>query len=291
MIWNITGRKQKVKDYRLHKEHMLDESSEIYQKITAAIKENRDFIANLGHSTFLISYKGKRVLTDPFLSPHIFGIKRQKPALRPDLVPQVDLIVISHAHYDHLDMRTLRRLDRESVVIIPENTKPVLGRIHFKEIMELKHFETTQKEGIKITSLPVKHNKGRSILFPNTEVASYLITIEDKTFYFGGDTAYFESFKEYGKKFKINIAFLPIGGYEPTLILHKVHMNPHEAVNAFLDLNADYIVPIHYGTFHTIPKFVQVEAPLKHFKEEISRRNINNKAIIIEPNNIFVLTQ
>ena len=291
MIWNITGRKQKVKDYRLYKEYMLDENSGIYQEITTAIKENKDFIANLGHSTFLISYKGKKILTDPFLSPHIFGIKRQKPALRPDLVPQVDIILISHAHYDHLDMRTLRRLKRESIVIIPENTKPVLGRIHFKEIIELKHFETIQKEGIQITSLPVKHNKGRSILFPNTEVASYLITIEDKTFYFGGDTAYFEGFKEYGKKFKIDIAFLPIGGYEPTLILHKVHMNPHEAVNAFLDLNANYIVPIHYGTFHTIPKFVQVEAPLKHFKEEISRRNINNKTIIIEPNNIFVLTQ
>ncbi|WP_297454916.1 MBL fold metallo-hydrolase [Persephonella sp.] len=290
MIWNITGRKQKVKDYRLYKEYMLDESSEIYQKITAAIKENRDFIANLGHSTFLISYKGKKILTDPFLSPHIFGIKRQKPALRPDLVPQVDIILISHAHYDHLDMRTLRRLDRESIVIIPENTKPVLGRIHFKEIIELKHFETIQKEGIQITSLPVKHNKGRSILFPNTEVTSYLITIEDKTFYFGGDTAYFEGFKEYGKKFKIDIAFLPIGGYEPTLILHKVHMNPSEAVKAFLDLKAHFIVPIHYGTFHTIPKFVQVEAPLKHFKEEINRRNLNNKAIIIEPNNLFALT-
>jgi len=283
MIWNSTGRKQKAKDYKLHSKFILDESSLLYREIRFAISHGYDFMANLGHSTFLISYKGVRFLTDPFLSPHIFGIRRQKPALRPDLVPDVDFIFISHAHYDHLDMRTLRRLKRNATIILPENTKPVLGRTHFKKIVELKHWESYSENGVEVISLPVKHNKGRSLLFPNTEVSSYIIKMKDRVYYFGGDTAYFEGFKEYGKQFSIDIAFLPIGGYEPTLLLHSVHMNPSEAVRAFIDLNAKFIVPIHYGTFHTIPRFVKVEAPLKHFREEIKKYSLQQKAIIIEP--------
>ena len=288
MIWNSYGKKQKAKDYKLHSKFILDENSLLYREIKFSLSHEFDFIANLGHSTFLISYKGIRFLTDPFLSPHIFGIRRQKPALRPDLVPEVDFILISHAHYDHLDMRTLRRLKRNTVLIIPENTRPVLGNIYFKEIIELRHEERYKRENIEIISLPVKHNKGRSLLFPNTETSSYIIKIKDRTFYFAGDTAYFEGFKVYGSRFDIHTAFLPIGGYEPTLLLHKVHMTPSEAVNAFLDLKAHYVIPIHYGTFHTIPKFVKVEAPLKHFKEEIKNKSLMEKIIIVEPNSIDV---
>ncbi len=290
MIWNSTGRKQKVKDYRLHSRFILDEHSLLYREIRFALSHGYDFIANLGHSTFLVSYRGIRFLTDPFLSPHIFGIRRQKPALRPDLVPEVDFIFISHAHYDHLDMRTLRRLKRNATLILPENTKPVLGRTYFKKVLELKHYDSYSEGDVKVISLPVKHNKGRSLLFPNTETSSYIIKVKDRIFYFGGDTAYFDGFKEYGEEFDIDIAFLPIGGYEPTLLLHKVHMNPFEAVQAFIDLKAEFVVPIHYGTFHTIPKFVKVEAPLKHFKEAILEKNLQSKAIIVEPN-IIDITQ
>ncbi|WP_456399825.1 MBL fold metallo-hydrolase [Persephonella sp.] len=286
MIWNSFGRRQKAKDYKLHKNFILDENSLIYREIRYAISHNLDFIANLGHSTFLVSYNGIRFLTDPFLSPHIFGIRRQKPALRPDLIPSVDFILISHAHYDHLDMRTLRRLKRETTLIIPENTKPVLGRTYFKKIVELKRFDTFSVGEISIVALPVKHNKGRSLLFPNTDTVSYIIRINDRIYYFGGDTAYFDGFKEYSRLFNIHTAMLPIGGYEPTLLLHNIHMNPTEAVKAFRDLKAEFIVPIHFGTFHTIPKFVKVEAPLKHFIDEVKKNRLQNRAIIVEPNAI-----
>ncbi len=290
MKWIEFGKKQRVKDYKLHKRFILDENSFLYKEIYFALDKGLDFIANLGHSTFFIFYKGVKILTDPFLSPHIFGIRRQKPAIRPDLLPPMDYILISHAHYDHLDMRTLRRLHREAVVIVPENVKPVFGMTKFKEIIELKIFQS-YKDKINITALPVKHNKGRSILFPNTETVSYYFEINNKSFYFGGDTAYFDGFKEIGKQYDIEIAFLPIGGYEPTLLLKNVHMNPWEAVQAFIDLNASFVVPIHYATFHTIPKFVKIEAPLKHFKEEIKRKNIEDKAYIIEPNSVMLFQE
>ena len=285
-IWTSYGKRQKVRDYRLHKTFILDETSKIYKEINYCINAKEDFIANLGHSTMLFQYKGIKILTDPFLSPHIFGIRRQKPALNPNILPKVDFILISHAHYDHLDMRTLRRLKRNATLVIPENVKPVIGRTHFRNIIEMKVGEKYTEQNVKITALPVKHNKGRSMLFPNTGVQSYHIQIEDKTFYFGGDSAYFEGYKEIGKNYHIDVAFLPIGGYEPTLLLKNVHMSPWEAIQSFEDLNAGYIVPMHYGTYHSVPKFVKVEAPLQYFKEEMKRKKIEDKAIIVEPNQI-----
>jgi L-ascorbate metabolism protein UlaG (beta-lactamase superfamily) len=295
--WINTGKKLNIlsliissekidRNYIFFKKYYLDESSFIHRQINYCLNNDINFIANLGHSTFLLHYEGVKVLTDPFLSPHIFGIKRQKPALLPQLLPEVDYILISHAHYDHLDTRTLRRLHRQATIILPENTKKVLGNMYFKEKVELSHYEWKKYENFEITALPVKHNKGRSLLYPNTETSSYFFKIKDKTFYFCGDSAYFEGFKEYGEKFDIDYAFIPIGGYEPRFLLKNVHMNPQEAVQTFLDLKAKYIIPIHYATFHSIPKFVKVEAPLKHFIDEIKNKNLQDRAVIIQPNEI-----
>ncbi len=288
-LWKIILSLEKVdKGYALYKRFYLDENSLIYKQINYCLKHNINFIANLGHSTFFIHYEGIKILTDPFLSPHIFGIKRQKPVLIPQLLPKMDFILISHAHYDHLDMRTLRRLNRETTIILPENTKPVLGNMYFKKEIELKHFDEFEEKDVNIISLPVKHSKGRSLIFPNTETSSYFIKVKDKSFYFGGDSAYFEGYKKYGKKFDIDYAFLPIGGYEPRFLLKNLHMNPQEAVQAFLDLKAKYIIPIHYGTFHSIPKFVKVESALTHFQDEIKEKKLENKVVIILPNEIEI---
>lgn len=283
----LNSSKNKInRGYALHRNFYLDENSVIYKQIKENLQKKKNFIANLGHSTFFIYYEGIKILTDPFLSPHIFGIKRQEPAILPQILPQMDYILISHAHYDHLDLRTLRRLNRNAKILLPENTKRVLGNMQFLEKIELSHWKSYEDKNFNVLSLPVKHNKGRSLLFPNTEVSSYLIDIKGTTFYFGGDSAYFEGYKEYGEKFKIDFAFLPIGGYEPRLLLKNVHMNPQETVKAFIDLNAKYIIPIHFGTYHTFPKFIKVEAPLNKFLEEANKKGIKSKAKVIVPNTL-----
>lgn len=291
MKWKNSGRKQKKgKIPKIYKNLFLDETSQIYQSLKNSVEKNENFIANLGHSTFYIQINGKRILTDPFLYPFIFTVKRVIEPLRPDLLPKPDYILVSHAHYDHLDLRTLRHIDRDTTIIVQENTYKVVKRLGFNKVIELKHFDEFQDESIKVISLPVQHNKGRSFIYPNTETGSYYFQIDDLKLYFGGDTAYFDKFKEYGEKFDIDIAFLPIGGFKPSLLLRHLHMNPEEAVRAFQDLKANYVVPIHFGTFHTIKAFVHKERALERFTNELKKKNLLDKAIIIKPNELKELT-
>jgi len=287
MIWKNSGKKQKKpKILKIYEGLFLDEKSEIYKNLINSLTENKNFIANLGHSTFYININGIKILTDPFLYPFIFTIKRVKKALRPDLLPKPDYIIVSHAHYDHLDLRTLRHIDRDLKLIVAENTAKVVKRLKFKEVIELKHYESFSDKNIKVVSLPVQHNKGRNLIHPNTETASYYIELEGLKLYFGGDTGYFDGFEKYGNKYEIDLAFLPIGGFEPSLILKTIHMNPEEAVKAFLDLKAKYLIPIHFGTFHTIRPFVYKERALERLQKEMNRLKITDKALIIEPNEL-----
>ena len=284
MKWIDIGKKPKN---LIFKELILDENSEFYKRLISNL--NEDFVANLGHSTFLVRINDVMFLTDPFLSPHILGVRRRKPALLPELVPKPDFIIISHAHYDHLDLKTLKEFDKSIPIFIPEKTKPVVEPLGFKNIIEIPHFENVKFNNTEIMALPVQHNKGRSLLYPNTETNSFILKINGKVLYFAGDTGYFDRFKEYGKDFKIDYAFLPIGGFEPRLLLKKVHMNPEEAVQAFLDLKAKYLIPIHFDTFHTIPKNLKKEQALKRLNLILKNKELEERAIIVEPNSIKAL--
>ena len=281
MKWIDIGKRQKN---LIFKNLILDENSGFYKDLISNLDKN--FIANLGHSTFLIQINNFRILTDPFLSPHILGVRRRKPALIPELVPKPDIILISHAHYDHLDLKTLKQMDKSIPIFLPAKTKAVVEPLNFESIVEVSHFETVKFNGIEITALPVQHNKGRSLIYPNTETNSYFIKIGDKSLYFGGDTGYFDKFKEYGKIFNIDYAFLPIGGFEPRILLKKVHMNPEEAVKSFKDLNAKKLIPIHFDTFHTIPKNLKKERPLERLNSILEKEKLKDRAIIVKPNSL-----
>ncbi len=290
MIWRNSGKRQKIsKILKIYEDLFLDETSEIYKNLSQSLEENKNFIANLGHSTFYLNINGTKILTDPFLYPFIFAIKRVVKPLRPDILPKPDYILVSHAHYDHLDLRTLKHIDRDLKLIVPENTYKVVKRLGFKEVIELKHYEKFSDKNIEVVSLPVQHNKGRNLIHPNTETASYYIQLNNLNLYFGGDTGYFDGFKEYGKQFNIDIAFLPIGGFEPRLLLKNLHMNPEEAVRAFIDLKAKYVIPIHFGTFHAIKSFVYKERALDRFIKELERKKLLEKGIIIKPNELKTL--
>jgi N-acyl-phosphatidylethanolamine-hydrolysing phospholipase D len=213
-----------------------------------------DWFVWLGHSTVLMRVGGHVIITDPALWDINFLVKR-KTALPIDPIelPKVDIVLISHGHYDHLDTKSIKFLkERFDPVFV---TGPGYGG-YFSSLGITKHAEIDWSEeystgGVKITSLPVQHWSKRAFFDGNSMLwCSYLVEHEGKKYYWAGDTGYFSGFREIGEKYgPIDVFFGPIGAYEPRWFMKDYHMDPEEALLAAKDLRTKVFVPIHWGTF------------------------------------------
>ena len=217
-------------------------------------------IENLGHSTFTVKIGSLEILTDPFLSSAAGGIKRVVPPAKEPEELSPSIVLISHGHYDHLDLKTLKRLKGDFPVITPENCKKV---IKSDRVVELKDFETFTYGGVKITKIPVFHNRGRNLLYPDTGVGGFVVEAEGVKLLFAGDTAFSGSlYHLWAERFRgVDLALLPIGGFMP--FFRKFHQTPEEAVKGFKILGARYLIPIHFGTWHIIPYYAKGEKALE----------------------------
>lgn len=215
------------------------------------LQTKEDFIIWLGHATFYIQLGGVKILTDP-----VFGDVPLTPRLAPmplspsDLKP--DIILISHGHYDHLDLNSLNILDiytKKTKLILPLRLSDYLEKN--ANTLELDWFESAQMQDVKITVLPASHWHRRGLFDFNRALwCSFLIQSKNKTVYFAGDSAFdthFQKIKEHITN--IDVALLPIGAYMPTEVMKDNHMNPQEAVDAAKILDAGLMIPYHYGTF------------------------------------------
>ena len=221
----------------------------------------------LGHATALLEIDGYRVLTDPVWSERCspsrsIGPQRMHPPpLALESLPALDAIVISHDHYDHLDMRTVRALARTQRA--PFVTPLGVGA-HLREwgipaarIIELDWNDGTRIGDLRLVCTPARHFSGRFLSRSNTLWASWAILGPASRAYFGGDTGYTRSFTEIGAEHgPFDLTLLPIGAYNKSW--PDIHMNPEEAVRAHLDLNGDHagsgvLVPIHWATFRLAP--------------------------------------
>lgn len=204
-----------------------------------------------GHATALISFESHNVITDPNLLKWMYWFKRKsEPGLDQAQLDTVTDIVVSHAHLDHLDKRTLRRLPRTATAVARGRITEIISPLGFPT-RPLQPWESYTHDGLTITCLPVIHYAGRYIGDAKKYIpASYMIECEGKTVYFAGDTAYGPHFQEIAARFpNIDVALMPIGAYEPELIMRNTHVNPQEALQAFIDLQARAMIPIHWGTF------------------------------------------
>jgi len=220
------------------------------------------------------------ILTDPFLSDSAGGIRRALPPPKQAQEISPNLVLISHAHYDHLDVKTLKELKGEFPVITPKGC----GRfVKSREVVELKDFEEFNYPGIKVTKVPAYHNRGRNLLYPDTEVGGFVFEIEGVTFYFAGDTAFSENLYSLIKeKFKVDVALLPIGGFLP-YPLRKFHQTPEEAVKGFKILQANLLIPIHFGTWHIFPICLKAEKALERLLTYSYICNLRDKVLAIPP--------
>ena len=180
---------------------------------------------------------------------------RVPPAYTADTLPKVDILIVSHAHYDHLDLPGLKRLaalQPDIRVVVPLGLARYLRRAGFSDVTEVDWWQNTERDGITITATPVRHWASRSPFDRNKTLwAGFMFRFEDGyQFYFAGDTGYSADFIETRERLGApDFAAIPIGAYEPREFMRESHCNPEEAVQIFQDLGAGQAIGVHWGTF------------------------------------------
>ena len=210
--------------------------------------------ACLGHSTVLMNFLGSWVLTDPVFSnrvgvgwsPFIIGPKRHlHPALPIRELPKIDLIVLSHAHFDHLDRSSLRHFPRDTPIVTAKGTSDLLWR--FRNVRELGWGETFQSSSIAITAVKVNHWGARMIKDEHRGYNGYLMEKTGRRIFYAGDTAVTNDFAYLGASgTNIDLAIMPIGAYDPWI---RAHCTPEQAREMALACGAKTFVPVHHQTF------------------------------------------
>jgi L-ascorbate metabolism protein UlaG (beta-lactamase superfamily) len=212
----------------------------------------------LGHAAFLIRMAGLTILLDPFLaeyaSPvHGVGPRRFAPAaLSVDQLPRIDVLLVSHNHYDHLDARTIEALpDRRRIhVVVPLGLGKFFRQRGFQHVTELGWHQQTLHEGLKLVCVPAIHRSARGLTDRNRTLwAGFVLESATRRIYFGGDTGYGPVFKDTGRRLgPFDLALLGIGAYAPRAAMHMNHADPEEAVQIARDLRARSVMGMHWGT-------------------------------------------
>jgi len=244
----------------------------------------------LGHSTFLIQVAGKNILTDPIFGSLSSVFRRLvPPVISVEDLPPIDYVLISHNHFDHMDSKSLCSLKARFAqmrVLVPMGDKDWFDRHLFQNVSEHMWWDEivdSKDPFFKCTFLPANHWSQRTLFDKNRSLwGSWMVQSGDFTLYFGGDTSWGIHFKQIGHEFKnIDIALLPIAPGEPRSWMKETHINAQEAVQAFRDLNAQTLIPMHWGTFHL--GFDEFHAPIDLLKQSWSvvHQQLQNRTLKI----------
>jgi L-ascorbate metabolism protein UlaG (beta-lactamase superfamily) len=213
------------------------------------IKGDQIAITFIGHASFLIQTKDHNIIIDPNWANWLGFVKRLKHAgLHIQDLPPIDLVLITHAHFDHLSKSSLRKIARNQPIIVPEGVHDLVSNLGFSDVHQLKSWDEFKFKDITITCTPTKHWGARMLWDRHRGHGGYFIKIGNRSVYHCGDSAYFEDFKQVGEKLQPEIALMPIGAYDPPSGRDH-HMNPEQALKAFQDVKAKIFIPMHWGTY------------------------------------------
>jgi L-ascorbate metabolism protein UlaG (beta-lactamase superfamily) len=240
----------------------------------------------VGHATFIVQTGAWTLLTDPMFSERasplsFIGPRRvRRPGVRIADLPPIDVVLLSHNHYDHCDRPSLRSIARrfDPLVVTPLGNARFVRTCGFTRVEEVDWWEAAQRAPLPVTLGPAQHFSARTPFDRNRALwGSFMLDIGDRRLFFAGDTGYGPHFTEVRRRMGApDLAFLPIGAYEPRWFMRDIHMNPEEAVQAHLDLEARQSVGMHFGTFRLTAE--GIDEPLRALERARRERGVTDDA-------------
>ncbi|BCU78807.1 MBL fold metallo-hydrolase [Luteolibacter sp. LG18] len=253
---------------------------EMLQPVAAPPEDGRVRITWIGHASFFLQFAGHSVMVDPNWAGWHGPVKRQiKPGLKIGDVPEVDLVLVTHAHFDHLHKPSLKTLQARNGIVVPRGSGSLVKKLGFPAVHEVKVWDELCFDTLEIIHTPSHHWGARFLHDTHRDYGGYIVRTGGKSVFHCGDSAYFEGFEEIGRRHSIDVALMPIGAYDAPSG-RDVHLNPEEAVRAFADLGAKVIIPMHYGTFPLGNE--PLHEPVERLLAEADRLGISDKVLIPE---------
>jgi len=249
----------------------------------AFLQSNRTIptITWIGHSTFLIQLNGLNILTDPVWANRLGTDKRLTPAgLSIKELPSIDMVLISHSHYDHLSYGSIKKLQGDPTFFVPIGLGNWFKRKGFNKTVEFNWWDELHISGVSLSFVPAQHWSKRTPTDTNhSHWGGWIIQNPQQTIYFVGDSGYFDGFHTIGEKYAINYCLMPIGAYEPEWFMAAQHVNPEEAVRAFINTRSKVMIPMHYGAYR-LADDTPKEA-LDRLQTEWEKRRLDNKKLTV----------
>lgn len=244
------------------------------------LKGSETALTWIGHASFLIQFEDLNAIVDPNFANWLFLLKRLKrPGLKVSDLPPIDLVLLTHAHFDHFHKPSLRKLPSPKIAVLPWGCAPLAKKLGFERVVELKWWESFGHGDWKVTLVPGKHWGARTLRDAHRGWGGFVLEHRGRRIYHAGDSAYFDGFTEIGERMRPEVALMPIGAYYPDSFRH-VHMGPDEALQAFRDLRADWLVPMHYGTFKL--SFEEMEEPERWLRQLVSEARLTRHLRVLE---------
>ena len=284
---NITIRRKARQFGKLVKHSALTpRTGESHKPVMA--QKNELGITFIGHSSFFLQLAGKNIVVDPNFARWLFVLKRlRQPGLRISDLPPIDAVLVTHAHFDHLHRPSLRAIARATrlksgrspLIIVPQNVRDIVFDLGFADVIEMKWWEQFRLGDLSIAHTPSNHWGARVIRDMHRGFGGYVMRNGKRSVYHAGDTAFFDGFHEIGRRLNPEIAMLPIGAYDPPSF-RAVHTSPEDAMQAFVDLKAERMIPMHYGTFKLSHE--PMEEPVQRLRADAEKRGIEDRVTVLE---------
>lgn len=242
----------------------------------------------IGHSSFLLQIGGRTVLIDPVFATRLLLLRRQRrPGLDWRELPAVDVVLLTHAHMDHLNVSSLRRAVRRTrrltgrtpEVVVPRGVGDLVAKLGFSQVHEMEWWQSIIAAGLEITMTPARHWGARMFRDTHRGFGGYVVRAGEQSVYHSGDTAWFGGFGEIGRRLRPRVALLPIGAYFPDSY-RAVHTSPEEALRAFLEVGAERMVAMHFGTFRLGRE--PMEEPPVRLMADAERNGVAGRVHVLE---------